>query len=191
MELDVERVVGLRVELGSGGYPSPGYLHIDIKRASPELHYVAPVWDLPFRDGSVDELLAIHVLEHVPPGRLVATLREWRRVLRPGGFATIHVPDGRALARAFLERPAPERWAIGSAIVGSDGGPETRSPSELDQPNNIADHQVVFDSDLLDDALRQGGFTKIEDLTGLVSDRHTEAWTPIVPHISLVARAHR
>jgi predicted SAM-dependent methyltransferase len=103
-----------RVEVGSGGSPQPGYLHIDLDPGSPHLEYVAPADRLPLPDGWADELLASHVLEHVEPRRLRATLREWRRVLRPGGTVVIHTPDSDRLMRRWLEAARGEygrcRW---------------------------------------------------------------------------------
>ena len=43
-----------------------------------------------FRDGSVDVVIASHVLEHIPDD--LAAMRELRRVLRPGGMALLAVP---------------------------------------------------------------------------------------------------
>jgi SAM-dependent methyltransferase len=50
---------------------------------------------LPLADDSVDVLTALDVLEHVEDDR--AALREFRRVLRPGGIAVITVPALMAL----------------------------------------------------------------------------------------------
>lgn len=189
LELDGEPVSGVRVELGGGPYPTPGYTHVDIERRHPHLEYIAPAWDLPFADGTVDELLAVHVLEHVHPARLHATLLEWRRVLRPGAFAQVHVPDGRALAEAFLSSPPETRWAIGSALLGMDSGPTVSAPEDLDSVANLPDHKMVLDAELLRDALARAGFVRVEDLTGSVGDRHCDAWAPVVPSISVVMRA--
>jgi ubiquinone/menaquinone biosynthesis C-methylase UbiE len=179
------------VEIGGGPFPTPGYIHVDADRRSAHLEYVAPAWRLPFPDGSVDELLAVHVLEHVHPARLDDTLREWRRVLAPGGYAQIHVPDGEALARAFLAAEPPQRWAIGAALLGMDSGPDVRRPTDLQSDRNQPDHKVVLDRDLLRAALIDAGFGEVEDLTGTVGDRHTAAWQPVVPNISAVLRARR
>jgi SAM-dependent methyltransferase len=43
-------------------------------------------------DGCYDALAASHVLEHVANG--MAALREWRRVVRPGGLLVLAVPQG-------------------------------------------------------------------------------------------------
>jgi SAM-dependent methyltransferase len=188
---DTDPISELRIELGPGGFPTPGYFHVDINRTNPHLEYVAPAWDLPFRDGSVSEILAIHVLEHVHPGRLDATLREWHRVLRAGGFAQIHVPDGRALAQAYLGAPPSNRWAIGAAMLGMDSGPEVVGPDDLTVEENQPDHKLMLDYDLLNDRLGAAGFGKIENLTGRITDRHTEAWANVVPAISLIVRAQK
>lgn len=46
---------------------------------------------LPVASGGVDRLVATCVLMHLPDPE--AALVEWRRVLRPGGLATIYVPN--------------------------------------------------------------------------------------------------
>lgn len=49
------------------------------------------VTDLAFPDGSIDIVVCNHVLEHVPDDR--RAMAEIRRVLRPGGWALLLVPD--------------------------------------------------------------------------------------------------
>ncbi len=52
---------------------------------------VADILALPFDDGSQDYIVARHVLEHmVDP---IKALREWNRVLKPGGTAAIACPN--------------------------------------------------------------------------------------------------
>ena len=92
-----------KVEVGSGFSPRDGYLHIDLDPGAPHLEYVAEARELPLPDGFADELLASHVLEHVEPRFLQSTLREWHRVLKPGGTVEIHSPDSAHLMRHWLE----------------------------------------------------------------------------------------
>lgn len=42
---------------------------------------------------SVDEIIAIEFLEHIPFRKTANVLSEWRRILKPGGKLTIGVPD--------------------------------------------------------------------------------------------------
>jgi 2-polyprenyl-3-methyl-5-hydroxy-6-metoxy-1,4-benzoquinol methylase len=66
-------------------------------------------FDLPFPDESFDVLTAWHVIEHVQDVRW--TLREWRRVLRPGGVLAMETPD--ASSRMVRRRGTKYRrfWA--------------------------------------------------------------------------------
>jgi|CXWL01.1.fsa_nt_gi SAM-dependent methyltransferase len=48
------------------------------------VHIVASAENLPFKDNSLDYVLSSHVIEHMFDP--VAALREWNRVVRPGGY---------------------------------------------------------------------------------------------------------
>jgi SAM-dependent methyltransferase len=51
--------------------------------------------DLPLEDNSVDFVLSSHVVEHI--ARLITTFREWKRVVKPGGYIVMIVPLPTAL----------------------------------------------------------------------------------------------
>lgn len=51
---------------------------------------VAPAWDLPFEDESLDYVLSSHLIEHC--WDVLGTLDEWLRVLKPGGYIFMIVP---------------------------------------------------------------------------------------------------
>jgi 2-polyprenyl-3-methyl-5-hydroxy-6-metoxy-1,4-benzoquinol methylase len=55
-------------------------------------HIVADAQAVPLSDGSVDAIVSIEVIEHVPSG--VEMLREVSRLLRSGGWALISTPCG-------------------------------------------------------------------------------------------------
>jgi SAM-dependent methyltransferase len=82
---------GLRLNLGSGRRPVPGFYGVD-RVPLPGVDVVAdldePLADLP--DNSVDEVYTRHALEHV--SRLLELLAELHRVTRPGGRLEIVVP---------------------------------------------------------------------------------------------------
>lgn len=63
-------------------------------------------------DASAGAVTAIHLAEHLAPGRLLATLTEARRVLRPGGLLLVESPDPRTLrvgASLFWIDPTHQR----------------------------------------------------------------------------------
>ncbi|WP_414663855.1 methyltransferase domain-containing protein [Horticoccus sp. 23ND18S-11] len=55
--------------------------------------FLADARALPLPDGTLDYLCSSHVLEHLPDP--IAALHEWHRVLRPGGWLYLVVPDKR------------------------------------------------------------------------------------------------
>ena len=82
----------LRLCLGAGTRPLEGYVNCDLyPHAGIDCAFdlMAP-W--PFKDHSVSEIYASHVLEHLP--KYDAFFREAWRVLEDGGRCRIRVPEG-------------------------------------------------------------------------------------------------
>src|ERR1700743_1099354 len=75
-----------------------------------------------FEAGTFGEVYASHVLEHFDyKDELLATLKEWHRVLIPGGMLHVSVPDMDVCARLFLDKQqftTEERWFIMRMIFG-------------------------------------------------------------------------
>jgi SAM-dependent methyltransferase len=185
--LDDPTAIGTRsIEIGSGFFPTAGHLHVDIARSAQHVEFVASADQLPFADRWAARIVAIHSLEHIPPARLVPTLREWHRVLAPGAIVHVSVPNGPAIMEAFTRAAPGEKWPLMGSLLGMYCGPEIRTPEELDNP---ADHQIVFDAELLRWALAEAGFTAITDLTRDSRDRHALAWAAFTDEYSLVAEA--
>ena len=70
-----------------------------------------------FETATFTDVYASHVLEHFDyKDDLIATLKEWRRVLVPGGTLHVSGPDLDILARLFCEREnlPPDRIAFWS-----------------------------------------------------------------------------
>ena len=83
----------MRLELGCGRHPTPGYTHHDRWAHAP---WVDVAWDLnvvpwPWSDGSVRDVLALDVLEH-----LTLDVQDWLaelwRILAPEGLAVLRLP---------------------------------------------------------------------------------------------------
>ena len=188
LQLDGEVVDPLRIEIGSGDFPSPGYVHVDANRWARHVEHVSPASRLPFPDGTAEELLAVHILEHVHASDLLPTLREWRRVLRPGGFAQIHVPDAATVFAAYLDSPPEAKWTVMIPIFGMTSHARLGRPDALD----LERHHVIYDFPLLERVLLDAGFDRVEDFSAEVTDRHIEGWRDLqlIPRISLVVRAY-
>lgn len=115
----------MRLEVGAGDHPLPGYEHLDI-RPLEHIEYVADARSLPFEDCTVDEIAAYNILEHFPRRETLTVLREWLRVLRPGCFLEVFGPNLHGYAKAYVEgRPGWdfehfETWVYGLQDYAED-----------------------------------------------------------------------
>lgn len=98
----------MKLELGSGYNPTPGYVHLDLNPNAPGVDIVGPAHPLPpsIGFGSVSEIRAVDVLEHLSYRDTDAALIGWSAVLAPGGRLYVQVPDAETIMRWFLERPS-------------------------------------------------------------------------------------
>lgn len=105
-----------------------------------------------FADNTFDEIYASHVVEHFDYfGELERTLREWHRVLVPGGRLGISVPDMDILARLFIQTDAltfNDRFMIMRMMFGG-------------HINEYDHHKSGLSQDLLTGFLMLAGFENI------------------------------
>ncbi len=81
----------INLNIGSGEKSkNPEWLGVD---AFTDADIQAFMWDLPFKDNSVDHIYCSNALEHISKFQVVPTLLEWKRVLKPEGRLKIVVPD--------------------------------------------------------------------------------------------------
>lgn len=140
---------GIKIEIGCGESPKPGYLHVDVRKL-PGVDIVAPAWDLPLESDSVSSIYSRHVLEHFVRVDGERALREWFRVLEPGGELHLIVPNMDFHLRQWFE--GDREWAMG----GFWGW----------QKHEHDVHKWGYIWETLSVALREAGFLLIENLTG-------------------------
>lgn len=89
----------LHVGCGPARLPEPLFpaaqwreIRLDIDPATqPDI--VASLTDIPVADGSVSAVFSSHNVEHLAPHEVPVALGEFYRVLKPGGFCIVAVPD--------------------------------------------------------------------------------------------------
>jgi predicted SAM-dependent methyltransferase len=147
----------------------------------PAVDHVGNAADLRrFPDGTFTTLYSSHVLEHLDyKGELPAGLREWHRVLAPGGTLYVSVPDLAALAKLFLtEGLTPEqRFMVVRMIFGG----------HVDKHDY---HQTAFDLEILATFLREAGFVEIGRVVdfGLFDDTSRLVYAGVPISLNVVAR---
>lgn len=97
----------MRLDIGCGSARLEGYTGVD---AFVNTDIKADMWQIPLGSESVEEIYSSHALEHVSMGFVPPTLKEWFRLLVPGGKLTLLVPNFDYVAKYWLTGPDRE-WA--------------------------------------------------------------------------------
>lgn len=141
----------VRLHLGCGKIDHPGFVNIDaIPRR--HVHYVQAVDRLArFGDASVDLVYACHVLEHFGHLQVPAVLREWGRVLKPGGRLCLSVPDFDRILDIYRDTGRD----VGTIINALMGGQE--------YAYNY--HRIIFNKEYLSGLLLAAGFRRVTEWT--------------------------
>lgn len=150
-----EKERGLKVNLGSGPLPTPGWLNIDGFFDSADLIQVfgAPL-ELP--DGCARFVFSEHVLEHLDyPGAARTFLEEAFRLLEPGGWVRIVVPDAERVIEAYVKRD--------TALLASLAPGETTAIGAVNRIFREGGfHRYAWDYETLEGELLRAGFVEVE-----------------------------
>jgi SAM-dependent methyltransferase len=96
----------VKLNLGCGDKILDGYVNVDVadQRAGKLPDVICDVRKLEnFSDNYADEIMAIHVVEHFWRWEVVGILKEWVRVLKPGGKMILECPNLKSACEEFLK----------------------------------------------------------------------------------------
>ncbi len=97
-----------KLNLGCGDKILAGYVNVDVA-ASRRGHKPDVLCDLhrltPFDDDTIDEILSVHVVEHFWRWEVVDVLKEWLRVMKPGGMMILECPNLISACQELLRNP--------------------------------------------------------------------------------------
>ena len=175
-----DKTVSRRLHIG-GEIPHPDWEILDAI-PGPHVDHVGNANDLSrFADGTFAALYASHVLEHFDyMGELFKTLKEWKRVLEPGGTLHLSVPDLDVLASLFLRKDqfsVDERFEIQRMMFGGHISPHDY-------------HLVGLNAEFLTVFLRGAGFVDIRQVPelGLFVDTSTMKVGEVLISLNMVAK---
>lgn len=125
-------------------------------------HFVGSMTDMSvFPDGSVDAIWSSHNLEHLNSFDVPTALAEFRRVLKPTGFALISLPDMLAIAQQVVND------ALDETLYASPAGPIRPldmifgHQASIKAGNHFMAHRTAFTATTLGNALVEAGFDEV------------------------------
>ena len=141
----------MKLHLGCGRKYLEGYINIDAKSDYAEIKadlYHDNLMDIPgVEPSSVEEILLVHVIEHLWPIDVPEHMAYWHYLLRKGGKLIIEAPDVDKLFSCDVKLEQKVKWVYG------------HSPSR-----NCHDlHKGGWCYALLEPLLRQAGFSEVEE----------------------------
>ncbi len=151
------------LNLGCGPFPSPGFVNLDYCWRPG----VDVCWDfrkpLPFAAGSAGGAFSEHCLEHLARADAERFLGEVRRILKPGAWFRLAIPDAELYLSIYQKRRAGEAVLFPyEEALGADGR------TAMDHVNRIfrdQGHLFAYDFETLAASLRGAGFATVERRT--------------------------
>lgn len=154
---EMEKV--LRLNLGCGDKILEGYVNVDVapSRAGKKPDVLCDLRKLePFDDDSVDEVLSVHVVEHFHRWEILNVLKEWVRVLKPGGKMIIECPNLLSACQEIVN-DAAGKTGPGKAAQRTMwvlyGDPNWEDPLMV--------HRWAYTPQSLADVMKESGLTRI------------------------------
>lgn len=108
----------VRLNLGCGEKRLRGYINVDLYGTPDEYHDFTK---LPYPENSVDEILGVHILEHIFISKIEETLKNWYKVLKTGGRLILEMPDLKKIL-GFFQKDDPNLFKTMYALYGKEVG---------------------------------------------------------------------
>jgi len=157
----------MKLEIGSGFNPHPGYTHLDLNGDMPCVEIVADARKIPLDDNSVEKLVAYHVLEHFMWHEGENILREWCRVIKPNGIIELGLPNLDNILKIY--NCQDDSWKNDKGL-NLDSQPYNAGTDKWELLNHLLwgssakynQHHAGWTYDALEKRLRQVGFVDIK-----------------------------
>jgi predicted SAM-dependent methyltransferase len=170
----IKRYVGThrvrKLQVGTGPNPLPGWLNTDLfpdtyAEYRDDVIFLDASQALPLDDTSFDYVFSEHQIEHIPEPDARAMVREFFRILRPGGRVRIATPDLAAIIGLYrnplddLRRHYVD-WVMANFLPNVESG--NRRCYVVNQMFTAHKHRFIYDEETLAAILADAGFRDIQ-----------------------------
>ena len=153
-----KRIRGLRLlNIGCGPNPNPKYINLDYDWAAP----IDICWDItkkpyPLADASLEGIYTEHCLEHIGLADFEMNVKEFYRLLSPGGTVRIIMPDGEMYFDIYHKRKN------GEFIKMPHEGTYISPMARINGLFRNHGHQFIYDYNTVQLILARNGFKDIK-----------------------------
>lgn len=142
----------MKLNVGCGKKALSGWVNLDAVDG-PGVDVVAEITDLPMQENSCQEVMAIHVLEHLYPWDADVALSEFMRVLAPGGRLVLELPDFRKCCLNIANDVRHHKHPDLLGLFGMFGDPKHRDPRMM--------HRWGYTPETLGTLLLSHGYSRV------------------------------
>jgi SAM-dependent methyltransferase len=114
----------VKFNMGSGQDKLEGYIGVDKYDNSADIKQ--DFFELSLPPECADEILASHVIEHIPYVKILGLLKTWLDTLKPGGKLVLELPNLEELCKDFVNATPEERLVLTLCIYGAYAGEVTK-----------------------------------------------------------------
>ena len=167
----LRRQKGLKVNLGCGWVPFPGWTNLDcypppkLESSHCEMLVLDMRQKLPFADASVDAIYSEHFMEHLPFDIVCKSLLpECFRILSPGGSIRMGVPNGELYIQRYQSVKAVDhssKMANSKALM-----------MDINDIGHSGGHFYLYDYEILEKIFNDAGFRALHKCKSLQTHAH-------------------
>jgi len=169
----------MKLNLGSGKKRIEGFTNVDILPWDGNTDILWDLTNVPYRfvTEPVEEIVAIEVLEHISFRDTMKVLKEWYRILKPGGRLVVQVPDcGKMMeyyTKGLICDCVPHKAERMEDFKPNPWCPKCEGKAKINprrwlfaftgaQKHEYDFHRNIFTEEILRENLQEAGFKKVE-----------------------------